>query len=456
MTQLGRSGVRTMAEHLSEAIQRRTVSFDDPARCDAAAFEGLHAFLRTAYPRIHDTLRLEEVGRFSLLYTWRGSDPTLGPVLLLAHQDVVPAEDEAGWKHPPFAGTIADGAVWGRGAIDVKGSLIAICEAVEGLIAEGFRPPRTVHLAFGHDEEVGGEQGAAKIAELLQSRGVRPLLICDEGGAITQDIVPGIARPVALVGIAEKGYLSMELKVQQPGGHASMPPDQTAVGILCAAIDRLERNPFPARVAGVPRMMIEHLAPHLPRPARLAVRSFRAFEPILRRQLLKQPSSAAMLRTTTAATIFRAGVKDNLLPQEATAVVNFRILPGENTQSTIDRVRRILADERVQLSTAGRLRTEPSPVADIRSAGFGLIREAIAHIAPDAAIAPCLVLGGTDSRHYTRLTPNVFRFGAMRITQADLATIHGNNERLTFGNCELLMRFYTALAEGGDALQIAN
>ncbi|HEY2587247.1 MAG TPA: M20 family peptidase [Tepidisphaeraceae bacterium] len=452
MTDLGSSCVRAMAAHLAEAIHRKTVSFEDPSKLDAAAFEGLHAFLRTAYPRIHDTLHLDEVGRFSLLYTWRGSDPTLGPVLLLAHQDVVPAEDEGGWRYPPFAGTIADGAVWGRGAIDVKGSLVAICEAVEALIGEGFRPRRTILLAFGHDEEVGGEQGAAKISDLLQSRGVHPLLICDEGGAITHDIVPGAAKPVALVGIAEKGYLSLELKVQQPGGHASMPPARTAIGILCAAIDRLERRPFPARVAGVPRLMLRHLAPHMPPAARLAVHSMPVFERLVRRQLLKQPSSAAMLRTTTAATIFRAGVKDNLLPQEATAVINLRILPGETTQSTIDRVRKVVADDRVQLSTAGRLRTEPSPVADIRSPGFELMRQTIAQIAPDAAIAPCLVLGGTDSRHYTRLTPNIFRFGAMRITQDDLATIHGNNERLTFENCELLMRFYTALLNNADGL----
>jgi carboxypeptidase PM20D1 len=450
MTDLGSSGVREMAGHLSQAIQYRTISFEDPARFDATAFEGMHAFLRGAYPRIHDTLELEKVGQFSLLYTWHGSDASLDPVLLLSHQDVVPAEDEAGWKYPPFSGAIGDGAVWGRGAIDVKGSLIAICEAIEGLIGEGFRPRRTIHLAFGHDEEVGGEQGAARIGDLLQSRGVRPLLICDEGGAITHDIVPGTSKPVALVGIAEKGYLSLELKVHQPGGHASMPPAHTAVGILCAAIDRLERHPFPARVAGVPRLMLEHLAPHLPPAARLAVRNLRVFEPLIRRQLLKQPSSAAMLRTTTAATIFRAGVKDNLLPQEAAAVVNFRILPGESTQSTIDRVRRVVADDRVQLSAAGRLRTEPSPVADIRSAGFELIRQTIAQVAPDAAIAPSLVLGGTDSRHYTRLTPNVFRFGAMRITKDDLATIHANNERLTFENCELLVRFYTELLKNAD------
>ena len=184
----------------------------------------------------------------------------------------------------------------------------------------------------------------------------------------------------------------------------------------------------------------------------MAVRGLPVFERFVRRQLLKQPSSAAMLRTTTAATIFRAGVKDNLLPQEATAVVNLRILPGETTQSTIDRVRKVVADDRIQLSTAGRLRMEPSPVADIRSAGFELIGNTIAQIAPDAAIAPCLVLGGTDSRHYTRLTPNIFRFGAMRITRDDLATVHGNNERLTFENCELLMRFYTALLKNADGL----
>ncbi|HSU67133.1 MAG TPA: M20 family peptidase, partial [Tepidisphaeraceae bacterium] len=439
--------LESMVRHLSEALQFKTLSFEDPTACDAAAFQGMHGFLQLVYPKLHQTLRREIVGEFSLLYTWEGSKPELEPVLLLAHLDVVPAEDEAGWKYGPFSGAIGDAAVWGRGAMDVKGPLVAMCEAVESLIESGFRPNRTVYLAFGQDEEVGGIHGAHRIGQLLSNRGVRPLFISDEGGAITSGVVPGIRKPVALVGIAEKGYLSLALKVEQPGGHASMPPDHTAIGILSQAIHRIEMNPFPARVAGVSRQMLRSLAPHMSGIGRLAAGRLGVFEPIVRRQLLRNPDTAAILRTTCAATMFNAGVKDNILPQEASAILNVRTVPGDNSRTVISHVKTAINDPRVHVSVYGRFHSDPSPVAETDSAGFRCITGTIRQILPEAAITPFVVLGGTDSRHYTRLTPNVFRFSAMELKPEDLRTIHGNNEHLTYRNCELLMNFFSRLIE---------
>jgi carboxypeptidase PM20D1 len=438
--------VRAMAEHLGQAVRFQTVSFQDPARSDLEAFRGMHRFLEATYPRLHATLKREVVGEFSLLYTWEGADRSLPPIVLLAHQDVVPVESPGAWKHDPFGGEVTDGAVWGRGSVDCKGSLIGSMEAVESLVTAGFRPKRTVMLAFGHDEEVGGRRGARAIAALLDRRGVRPEFILDEGGAITAGIVRGIDRPVAAVGIAEKGYVTLELRATTEGGHASMPPAHTAAGVLAAAIERLEDNPFPASFNDVTRETFDYLGPEMPFTRRMALANRWLFGPLVRRQLLASPATAAMLRTTSAVTMLRSGIKENVLPAEASAVVNLRIIPGETSESVIERVREIIADPRVQVRP---LRdapiTEPSAVSDPASPGFQLVQQALAEVTPDAVVAPTLVLGGTDSHHYAGLTPTILRFIPAHMTADDLKMIHGDNERLTLDDCGLMVRFYLRL-----------
>lgn len=434
-----------MAEHLAEALRFRTISNDDPAAADSEQFLGFHDFLRHGYPHLHDALKREVINDLSLLYTWEGQNNLLEPVLLLSHQDVVAAEDETAWTHAPFSGDIADNAVWGRGAMDVKGGLIAICEAIEDLLADGFRPRRRIILAFGHDEEVGGLNGAAAMGELLAQRNVKPLFISDEGGAILHGVIPGVQKPVAAIGIGEKGYLTLELKVTMAGGHASMPPAHTAIGILSDAIQRLESHPFPARLSGAARQMLRALAPHMSLVSRIAIAGLPLMSPIVRRSLEKTPSGAASLRTTTAVTMIESGIKDNVLPNVATAMINCRILPDENSRFVIERIGHVIDDPRVRISVAGRFFSEPPPVANVDSPGFRILQQTVNQIAPDAVVAPCLVLGGTDSRHYTHLTPSVYRFGAMRITADDLAAIHGKNEKLSLENCRLLKRFYSRL-----------
>src|SRR5207249_3351114 len=275
------------AEHLAAAIRFRTVSHQDPSEDDRAQFVGLRAFLARTYPKVHRSLVRELVNGDGLLYTWKGADASAKPVLLMAHQDVVPIEPgtEGRWAHPPFGGVIADGFVWGRGALDDKASLVFLMEAIESLLAEGFRPPQTVYLASGFDEEVGGLEGAARIAALLAQRGVRLDYVLDEGRFVSQGVVPGVQEPVASIGIAEKGYVSVELVAETEGGHSSRPPPETAIGLLAAAIDRLERHPMPARLHGAPRREMQALAPYMPFGKRLMLSNLWLFEPLVVRTL---------------------------------------------------------------------------------------------------------------------------------------------------------------------------
>ena len=295
------------AGRLAEALRFRTISHAPEAPVEADALVGLRAFLAEAFPKVHATLTREIVNGYSLLYTWTGSDPTLNPILLAAHMDVVPVEPgtEADWTHPPFAGAVADGFVWGRGAMDMKSSLMGILEAVEYLLDRGMAPKRTVYLAFGHDEEVGGTNGTAKIARLLAKRGVRLGFTLDEGLVIAEGIVPGVTKPAALVGLAEKGRVSLELVARGECGHSSMPPVSTAAGGIGRALHRLETNQMPAALKSPVSGMFDALAPKMPIFMRAVVANRWLLGPLLLSRLEEKLATNAIIRTTTAATVIR-------------------------------------------------------------------------------------------------------------------------------------------------------
>ncbi|MCL4691596.1 MAG: M20 family peptidase [Candidatus Hydrogenedentes bacterium] len=435
------------AEHLAESLRFETISYGVQAPLSKDAFESFHAYLETTYPNIHGTLDLEVAGGFSLLYTWRGSDPALRPLLIMGHFDVVPVPPDtlADWEHPPFAGEIVDGVIWGRGALDDKVNVIGAMEAVEWMIGEGFQPRRTLYLAFGHDEEVGGAQGAVKIAALLKGRGVELECVVDEGGSIIADTMPGVEAPVALIGIAEKGYLTLTLSVEQSGGHSSMPPNQSAIGILAAAVARLEANPFPAKLGGPSVEMFAAFGPEMPFAQRVVFANLWLTKPLVMRLLSQSPETNAMLRTTTAVTMMNGGVKDNVLPTEASASVNFRIMPGETTESVVGRVREVVNDERVRIEAADKSSHEPSIVSDTDAPAFGTLEKTIRQVCPDVLVGPYLVLGATDARHYEILTPNIYRFTPIRLGKGDTAMLHGANERIRVDNFGEVCRFYVQL-----------
>jgi carboxypeptidase PM20D1 len=439
---------RAMAERLGAAIRIPTVSPQRAEDRDAAAFRALHRYLARSYPRAHAALKRERVADLSLLYTWTGSDPLLDPLVLLAHLDVVPVEPgtEASWEHPPFSGALAEGYVWGRGALDDKVNVIALLEAVEQLLVEGFRPARTVLLAFGHDEELGGPEGAAAVADLVQKRGIRPAFVLDEGGSVLQGVVPGIASPLALIGVAEKGYLSAELTVEVPGGHSSAPRRESAIGILLDAIDRLEGNPLPVRLTPPARALIDAIAPEATLGPRLLLANLWLFEPLVIRLLESRPETGALLRTTTAPTIFEAGIKDNVIPGSARAVVNFRILPGDSIESVLEHVRRTVADPRVQVS-ALRKRREPSPTSRVDSRHYAVLARTIREVFPGAVVAPYLLLGGTDARHFYSSTEDVYRFMPFLLSERELEGIHGTDERVSIQALPNAMHFYLRLLQ---------
>jgi carboxypeptidase PM20D1 len=445
----GEQAVRRLAGALSFA----TVAYEDPEKFIAATFRDFHAWLAETYPAVHAALRRETIGEFGLLYTWPGQDQSLKPILLMAHQDVVPVspETQAEWTHPPFAGEIASGYVWGRGALDDKSSLMGILEAVEALLDEGFQPQRTVYLAFGQDEEIGGRQGSARIAELLRSRVVGLEYVLDEGGFVTEGMIPGVPVPVALVGIAEKGYLTLELSVAGPGGHSSIPVHPTTIGILSQALSRLEDNPFPADMTYLHRLFAI-VGPDMPFGKRLVLANLWLFEPLVAKTLSKSAEMNAMLRTTAAPTMLSAGVKENVLPAGATAVVNFRILPGETVDEVIARVEKIVADPRVTIR-AREVRSEPSPVSDVDSASYRMLERTIRQTAGGALlIAPYLVAGATDSRHYNDLADNIYRYSFLRLAPEDVVRIHGTDERIAVENYREVIRFYYQLLRNSQEM----
>ena len=439
------------AGKLSEAIRFKTISSADDADLNADQFEGLHAHLQASFPRAHEALQREVVGGLTLLYTWPGTDPAAPPIMLMAHQDVVPIAPgtEAHWQAQPFGGEIKDGYVWGRGAWDNKANLISQMEAVEMLLAEGFKPRQTIYLAMGADEEVGGLRGAKKVAELMASRGIKLDFVLDEGLLITEGILKGLSRPAALIGIAEKGYLSVEMHAHGTPGHSSMPPPAGtgAIGILSAALARLEDKQMPAHIRGVAKEMFDTIAPEMEGFGRVALSNLWLFGPVVQRQLEGAASTNAMLRTTTAPTIFEAGNKDNVIPGEAKATVNFRLLPGDTQDSVIQHVRDAVGAQpegRFELKTLEGA-SEPSPISPTASASYQLLNRTLRSLFPDTLVAPSLMIAATDSRHFTAVSDHIYRFSPVRAKPEDLARFHGTNERVSIANLGELIHFYVQL-----------
>ncbi len=444
---------RAVADKLAGAIRFQTISSQDDASQNADQFRQLHAYLEQRFPLVHQKLKRETVNGLSLLYTWQGSDPTAKPIALMAHQDVVPIAPgtEAKWQAPPFAGEQRDGMVWGRGAWDDKGNLISELEAVEMLLASGFQPRQTVYIASGADEEVGGLRGAAEIVKLLQQRQVRLDFVIDEGLVLTESVLPGLAHPVALVGIAEKGFLSVALKVSGKDGHSSMPPppDETAIGMMSAALRRLADDQLPGSIRGVAREMFETVAPELGGMQRVALSNLWLFGPLVTAQMEKGASTNAMLRTTTALTIVSGGNKDNVIPGEAQATVNFRLLPGDTRDAVMAHVRKDTG-ERFVLNPLP-ASADPSPVSPTQSASYQLINRTLRSLFPGTIVAPGLMIGATDSRYFAAISDHVYRFSPVRARPEDLPRFHGTDERISAANLGELVRFYHQLLRNLNA-----
>jgi len=441
------------SRELAGAIPFQTISWEEGAteeqkKATQEAFVGLHAYLEKTFPQVYAKLDHEIVGANNLLFTWKGSDGSLKPIVMLGHQDVVPIEagTESKWTHPPFSGEIADGFIWGRGTLDDKMTVVGVLEAVDLLLSKGFQPKRTVILAFGQDEEVGGLEGAEKIAQLLKSRGVRAEFVTDEGGFLSKGMMPGVSAPVAMIGTSEKGYLSLELSVETAGGHSSVPPRESSIGILSKAIHKIESHPMPAHVHGPIGEFLEYGGGSAGFPMRVVYKNMWLFGPVVQHILESSPDSNATLRTTSAATIFRAGTKDNVMPSRAMAIVNFRLLPGDTVATVTDHVRKVVKDPRVKMQPmAGEPPVEASVRSSVDSPDFKLMQKTLAEVYPDAVVAPFVFVAATDSRHYAPLTENIYRFAPMVMDTEDVGRLHGTNERIGVENFARSIEFYCQL-----------
>ena len=443
------------AERLGAAVRFKTIAMPNDVDANAAEFTGLHAHLQASYPNAHGVLQREVIGKYGLLYMWPGIDPKAAPIALMAHQDVVPVAPgtEGDWSEPPYSGTVKDGFVWGRGAWDDKGNLMAIMEAVELLAAAGFKPRQTVYLVFGQDEELGGLRGAAEVAKLLKQRGVQLQFVLDEGLLITEGLLAGLSQPAALVGVAEKGYLSLQLTASATPGHSSMPPPQpgqSAIGMLSAALARLEDRQMPLSVRGLSKEMFETLAPEMDGANRVFLSNLWLFKPVIEQQLKKVASTNATLRTTTALTVFNAGNADNVLPGRANATVNFRLLPGDSSDQVVAHVTAALDNPGIKVEKAPGL-SEASKVASTDAAGYQLIARTVRQLHADVIVAPGLMIGATDSRHFDAVADNIYKFSPVRAKPEDLKRFHGTNERISTANHVELIQFYHQLLRNAAA-----
>jgi carboxypeptidase PM20D1 len=441
-----------VAERLGRAVQFQTISTSESGTVDRTAFLGLHRLFEGMYPHLHSTLKREYINEYSLLYTWSGKNPKLEPILLASHLDVVPVDPSTlkDWAYPPFSGQVADGYVWGRGTLDVKNGVIGAMEAVEYLVKENFQPERTVYLAFGHDEEIGGSNGAAQIVATLKERGVTLSCVLDEGGMVIEGAFPGVKVPVAVVGVAEKGYLSLVLEAEGVGGHSSMPPAHSAISLLSLAILRLEAAPFHANLGTISTFM-RYIGSDLPFSMQMAFANLWLFRKSVLQRLNAAPTMNAMIRTTQAVTMVSGGIKDNILPQKASAVVNFRLFPGDSLRKVYEHTVDAVGDLPIKIrpyvgeTLEGKAGWEASPMSDPELEQFARVSRQLRKVFPNVAVSPYLVVAATDSRYYSVICPAVYRIMPVLVTSSDLERPHGVNERLSIENCGRMVSFYVAL-----------
>jgi carboxypeptidase PM20D1 len=434
----------TPLERFRRLLRIPTVAPDGTDSDGWDAFDAFRAALVEEYPRVHGELEREVVAGHSLLYRWRG-EPEGDPLVLMAHYDVVPATDD-GWTHPPFAAELDDaGVLWGRGTIDDKGELVAILEAVESLLADGFVPPRDVYLSFGHNEETYGS-GARAIVALLAERGIRPGLVLDEGGAVVADAFPGLTRPAAAIGVSEKGLTDFRLSVEQGGGHASTPPRMAATVRLARAVLRLERHPFPMRLSPPVQRMLEVIGANSSGALGTLFRNVRfARGPVARVMARLGAETRAMVHTTMAVTQLAGSAASNVLAERATANVNVRIAIGSSVAETEEHLRRAIRDDLVRIEVIAP--SEPSPVSPDAGPAWDAITAAVGVAFPDAVPVPYVMFAASDSRHFTGISDHVYRFSGIRLSGSERAALHAIDERIPVQHWFEGITFFRALIQ---------
>ena len=447
--------VEKFARDLSDAIKIKTISHLDDNLTDWAEFDKFHAFLEERFPLIHSTLEKEVIGKASLMFRWKGSKEGLDPVALLSHQDVVPVSKgtEDDWEHPAFEGYNDGEYIWGRGALDMKNHLIGVCEAVESLIAEGFTPERDVYLLFGHNEEVMAEDernGALLMCRTLKARGIHLDCLIDEGGAIIPVKIPGVMdKEVCGIGVAEKGHVDFEISIPGKGGHSSQAPKHNALGELSYVIQDLENHQFKAELTPMMKGLIDTVGRNCSFAVRQIMCNYKLLSPALVAVMQNIPAAASMIRTTTAVTMANGSPAANVLPQKASIVANFRIMPGQTMDDVERHIRKVVKNKKAEIV---RLKGgNPSAISPTDSRCFKIIEDISSRMNTNSVVAPYLVMGGTDARNYEEVCENCYRYSPFKAGPSLLLTCHGTNERIPiscFANAvEFFKHYITAVSE---------
>ena len=429
--------------HLSNAIRIATISPEDTTRIDSVHFNQFRLFLEQSYPLIHRQLNRTIIKEYSYVFEWKGSDSSLQPIILMGHYDVVPVEPSAIklWTVQPFGGEIKDSIIWGRGSVDDKGAVISILEATENLLQKGFKPARTILLCFGHNEESTGT-GAIAIVDYLQKRHIRAVMVIDEGGEITTGKMKDVERPVAMIGVGEKGYVSFELAVEKPGGHSSKPANETAIDILAKALYKLRSVQMPIKLTEPVKEFFHRVSGSSGSFFnKVALNNLWLFKSTVQQTLSATPEGDAMQRTTIVPTILESGIRENVIPTNAKAIVNSRILTGETTLEVKDFISKAIDDNRVTITIKGDFNTEPSPLTDVNSQAFKRMEKAVYQTADDVIPVPYVMLGASDSRNYRAISNGVINFTPLINSKG----FHGIDERLPIKDFQRSINFFTSI-----------
>lgn len=428
---------------LAQLVRCRTVSNYDPALEEDVEFEKLISLLPTLYPDAMARCEFQRLPGRALLLRWPGK-VSADPAVMMAHYDVVPAKADQ-WEKPPFAGIIEDGVLWGRGTLDTKVTFNGVFSAANFLIGQGFQPEHDIFFAFSGGEEINGP-GARNIVKYFQEQGIVPALVVDEGGAVVQDVFPGVKKPCGLIGIAEKGMINVRYRSASTGGHASAPKPHTPVGILSAACKRVEDHPFPAHLEGPAGLMFDTLGRHSSLLYRVIFANLWCFGWVI--DLLGRRSGGemnALIRTTVAFTQMEGSSARNVIPPEASMVSNLRLNPADSVASALEYLKRTVGNSDVEISALESF--EPSRVSQIDCPAWDKVASAVAQTWPGSIVSPYLMVQCSDSRHYGVLSDHVYRFSAMDLTAQERSTIHGNNERIRLECIGRAVEFYIRLMQ---------
>ena len=425
-------------------IQCRTVSYRDPDLIDEAEFEKLRRLLAERFPVVHERCRLYHIGKNGLLYFLKGKSDK-EPSVCMAHYDVVPVNEDE-WDVPAFDGLIKDGCIWGRGTLDTKGTLCSILEAAEQLLKEGFVPENDMYFSFSGEEEIDG-QSCGDIVTWLEEHGVKPAIVLDEGGAVVEGAFPGVSGEMALIGIGEKGSVSVDVEISGIGGHASSPPKKTTLGYLSEAVCKIESSPFPRHFTKPVKEMFDIVGRHSTFGMRLIFANLWCFLPLL--DLICKKSGGelnAMMRTTAAVTRFKGSDAYNVMPSSAKFGVNLRVMSGDTIDSSIEYLNKVIDNDKIKIDLVGGM--NPSIYSDTSCAQWEYLKKTIHDTWPDAIVSPYLMMACSDSRHYCRITDKVYRFSCMKLSKEERGMIHGNNERIPIATLLKTVQFYVRFIRG--------